>query len=1370
VDPLQILQSIGRMAESERLHPIPAQIPPPPEDRTALEVWASRHGVLERLTDPASALVPRIYSDLRHLVHPDDRVEDFLWPDWIGSRGRERRAVRAQPWVQRALADSARSYLLDAARATGAVLASRRAFAARAQPPTEPPLLALLERLESARAAIGAHVTPRPLGTYLPSGIQLAMAPIRLVYGEVTQALYDAPGIRVEIPVEAEPLRVSCSCERGRPPGSSGTCTHALSAIEAAIEFLHDPLQPARKRLAEDLATPGWARFLRAFGDELSRAAPAHPPDDVRLAFRIEVRAGLLRVEPLLQKALKRGGFSTGQRVAAGDVARRPELTRDPRDARVIDALTHGLEEIGGSSGPTMSRARVFRALEALMGHPRAFLAERTDAPARIVRSRLRLVLDAQGSELSAALALGGHRFAPAALREAAGRSRHVILIDAATSTVTLCALDDRAEALLSALEQHPARFPAESHDELLLALQPLQESVEIDLPEGLQGEPVEGDRRPVVRLSPREGGPETDAEILVRPAAGGPAFRPGEGPAVVLHALNGRRVAVHRAPEAEGEAAIAVVRAAGAEASGWTWTIADEERVLDLLAVLRDLGDGVTVEWPEEQRRLALGGAALRSALKVRVTDRRDWFGVDGSVTVDGEEVSFAALLEAVRGGRRYVRVGKNRFALIEDELRQRLAGAGDVLFQGRHGIEVGLPGAEALAELVDDPGHLQAAVRFRDLIRRIDAARALDPAVPEGLSAVLRPYQVEGFRWLARLAAWGMGGCLADDMGLGKTVQALALLLERAKLGPALVVAPTSVGPNWLAEAERFAPGLRFALYRDAGRAAMLPKLGPGDVIVTSYGLCTRDAEALAGVRFATLILDEAQAIKNALTRRARAVRGLDADFRVALTGTPVENHLGELWSLMRILAPGLFGSWDQFRDRFAAPIERSRDRERGAALARTVRPFLLRRAKAEVAPELPERTEIARFVDLSAAERRLYDQARRDALAAIASGEGDARFILLAALTRLRRLACHPRLFDDSSTIPSSKLATLVEIIAELRETGHRALVFSQFTTHLALVREALDRDGVTYEYLDGSTPSEERTRRIAAFQSGSADLFLISLKAGGTGLNLTAADTVIHLDPWWNPAVEDQATDRAHRIGQTRAVTVIRLIVRGTIEETVLALHGEKRALSASVFDEEGGPARLSAEDLADLIRAGGEAAIAGAEAGDDEAAGEALGGEIVTDDAASAPAPVRARAEASKADDDRPPSSKPPSNKPPSSHPPRAEEITALPADLEALHAFANRLLDDLAARKQIADRRYDATLRTYERSLRRFAEYAAARAREREAKAGEEPAGAVLDGYIEALVEQRWPAPKSELPVARVVMNHVRAFLARGAS
>jgi SNF2 family DNA or RNA helicase len=365
-------------------------------------------------------------------------------------------------------------------------------------------------------------------------------------------------------------------------------------------------------------------------------------------------------------------------------------------------------------------------------------------------------------------------------------------------------------------------------------------------------------------------------------------------------------------------------------------------------------------------------------------------------------------------------------------------------------------------------------------------------------------------------------------------------------------------------------------------------------------SYGLLVRDAELLAATRFATLVIDEAQALKNAGTRRARAARRLDAGFRIALSGTPFENHLGELWSLFAIIFPGLLGSWEQFRERFAGPVERGKDPEARAALSRVLRPFLLRRTKQEVARELPARTEIQLPVALSKEEWELYEDARLAAVAELdrqgkTVRDEQRRFQVLAALTRLRLLASHPRLYDGTSQVASSKLRRLLELCDELRREGHRALVFSQFTSHLALVREALDAAGHRLLYLDGATPAKQRAKLIAEFQAGDADVFLISLKAGGTGINLTAADYVIHLDPWWNPAVEDQATDRAHRIGQTRPVTVYRLIARGTIEEQILSMHGDKRALVAGVLDGTDAAARLTTKDLMALLAAAGDPA-------------------------------------------------------------------------------------------------------------------------------------------------------------------------------
>ena len=621
---------------------------------------------------------------------------------------------------------------------------------------------------------------------------------------------------------------------------------------------------------------------------------------------------------------------------------------------------------------------------------------------------------------------------------------------------------------------------------------------------------------------------------------------------------------------------------------------IAGLDRALEIVWALGEQ-QNVVLEWPEGKRGWRLGGTG---ELRVRVRRAGDLFDLDGGVEVDGKRVALSDLLHAVRAGRRFVQVTPTRFARIEDELRGRLQRVSDrlLLDKKKNTVSVGLANVEVADELVADDDAIEADDAWRDVLCRMRAAQGESPTVPSGLNAELRDYQRDGFLWMARLASWGAGACLADEMGLGKTVQALAILLHRRDEGAALVVAPTSVLDTWTTEAERFAPELDVRLYHGPKRARQLDGAGPGTLLLTSYDVLARDAKALGELLLGTVVLDEAQAIKNARTQRAKAARGLQAKWRVALTGTPLENHLGELWSLFRVVSPGLLGPWTHFREHFALPIERDGDVEAQQRMARRLRPFLLRRTKAQVATELPPRTEVILPVELGAAERQLYDAVRQDAAsdlvaqAAAAGQEGTGqRFDVLAAITKLRRMACHPRLVTDQWEGSSAKLDAFLELAQDLRDGGHRALVFSQFTTHLALVRRALDLRGWDSLYLDGSTPARQRGGLVRRWQEGEAPLFLISLKAGGTGLNLTAADYVVHLDPWWNPAVEDQASDRAHRIGQDKAVTVVRLVAQDTIEEKVLALHRDKRDLAHALLGGGELAAKLSVGELMELVR-------------------------------------------------------------------------------------------------------------------------------------------------------------------------------------
>ena len=488
----------------------------------------------------------------------------------------------------------------------------------------------------------------------------------------------------------------------------------------------------------------------------------------------------------------------------------------------------------------------------------------------------------------------------------------------------------------------------------------------------------------------------------------------------------------------------------------------------------------------------------------------------------------------------------------------------------------------------------------RMRQLgarLARFDGIAAV-PA-PADFHATLRPYQLEGLAWLQFLREYELSGVLADDMGLGKTVQTLAHLATEKAAGrldrPALVVAPTSMMGVWQSEASRFAPGLKVMVSHGLLRHEREETFANFDLVLTTYALLARDEEKLLAQQWHLAILDEAQNIKNPKTRAAVVACQLQARHRLCLTGTPMENHLGELWSLFRFLMPGLLGDEKTFKRDYRVPIEREGDLARQKFLARRLHPFLLRRTKDLVAHELPAKTLVTRVIEFESAQADLYETVRaamdkrvREEIAA--KGIAKSHIVVLDALLKLRQICCDPRLLKTGlkGKAPSSaKLVTLMEMLEELLAEGRSILLFSQFTSMLALIESELETRGLTYAKLTGTT--RDRKKPIAQFQSGEVKLFLISLKAGGTGLTLTAADTVIHYDPWWNPAVENQATDRAHRIGQVKPVFVYKLIAKGTLEERIVELQMKKGALAAGILDGDmSASSALDAKDLQALF--------------------------------------------------------------------------------------------------------------------------------------------------------------------------------------
>jgi superfamily II DNA or RNA helicase len=603
----------------------------------------------------------------------------------------------------------------------------------------------------------------------------------------------------------------------------------------------------------------------------------------------------------------------------------------------------------------------------------------------------------------------------------------------------------------------------------------------------------------------------------------------------------------------------------------------------------------------PEE-----LVGTQVRSKpvmMSARVSSGVDWLAVKVSYESEGVGVDRDELERCLREGKKYVRLSDNSFAPIDAErVRNLLDREVELIVAAGKSGKIPLAQAGRVQELLQQAEHSQIGAQAKELFARLQSIDEIKPAKkPKGLKATLRPYQEQGLSWLRFIHEISSGGVLADDMGLGKTIETIALLLslkqeKKDEALRALIVAPTSVVTNWVREIERFGPALTTALWHGAGRKEQADELEHSNVIITSYALLRRDIDLLKELRLDYAILDEAQAIKNPLSATAQAAKELRAARRLALTGTPIENRLSEIWSIFDFVSPGLLGSLKTFEERYARPIEQGVS-ERATRLRSIIHPFILRRTKTEVAKDLPPKLEVDKIVDLAPDQRAIYLQVLREVRATVMgevekAGMAKSQLHILAGLTKLRQAACDPRLLGlprEFSHDDSGKLSALRELVDEVESGGHKVLIFSQFVSMLKLICQALDEDKIRYEYLDGSTT--DRPERIDRFQADpTIPVFLISLKAGGSGLNLTAADTVIHFDPWWNPAVEDQASDRAHRIGQKKVVTVYRLVAAGTIEEKILELKQRKKDLVTSVLSEDQtGEKQLTREDLDELFR-------------------------------------------------------------------------------------------------------------------------------------------------------------------------------------
>ncbi|MDR1484535.1 MAG: DEAD/DEAH box helicase [Planctomycetaceae bacterium] len=954
-----------------------------------------------------------------------------------------------------------------------------------------------------------------------------------------------------------------------------------------------------------------------------------------RLTWRLTITKHGYVVEPYEQTRTK-SGWTAGRKVALSRLylnwQRMPFLSEQDKNIS-----TQMKVQRFGYYGETEYSFKE-DALLALVGHPLVFSSE--NAANRIEIRQSKPTLEITKSDRGVLL-ITIYPF-PKDARSSDAVTKKIV---AQMEGKNICRVFDFDNVQLKAakiISPNGLPVPKDKEDEISQLLEPLIGDFQINavqtLPqftESLQNtETVEPDSRIFLRMQ-FEGN-----DLFVEPSVfplgeNSVAYFPGNGGVTVFGEQDGRAVVTQRNFALETQYLESLFNNCpmlnNAKKEGRQYIFHSLEDTFSFLETLPKIDqEHIIVQWIKPEKFHVSSTATFRN-FKLRLAGGTDWFEASGQLTVDGLSVDLQTLLKSLaESPTRFVKINEKDYIALTEEFRRKLDEFRALTFyRGKtttiHPLAVqavertfaGLTNTAGTKNSDAVAASIKTDAAWKKMIKRFQDAENYEPKLPKTFQGDMRDYQQDGFIWLAQLAAWGAGACLADDMGLGKTIQALALLLLRKNEGAALVVAPTSVCENWEREAARFAPILNIKrIQAQTGQAAddykeerakIIKNAKKGDVIITNYSLMQIEQERLKVKKFATIILDEAQAIKNADTARTQTAFSLSGDFKVVMTGTPIENHLGEFWSLFNFINPGFLGTRQEFERRYMSVVSNNNSEgSQGSEelrcdfvrqhLKSLVRPFILRRTKSEVLSELPPKTEIRLDVELSKEEALLYETIRCEALRKIESAKednvGTQHLRVLAELMRLRRTCCHSELVlptDSGKKIPCSKLDLLEDVVREMLENNHKALVFSQFVDYLKLIAVRLDAMKVTYQYLDGSMTQAKRQKAIDAFQAGESDLFLISLKAGGSGLNLTAADYVIHMDPWWNPAVENQATDRAHRIGQQRPVTIYRMITKGTIEEKIVELHQQKEALAQEILDGTDTPTKFSLEQLMNILK-------------------------------------------------------------------------------------------------------------------------------------------------------------------------------------
>ncbi|HEX7667687.1 MAG TPA: DEAD/DEAH box helicase [Polyangiaceae bacterium] len=1083
-------------------------------------------------------------------------------------------------------------------------------------PPREPRGKSDFDRFVASVAAEARRLHGRALATVLPGPFGEGAARFSYHYlperrllqmDERTRWGRGGPRFTLELPDRPE---------AGAKTSSPWPSLFDVFALRALLLALEERTDPAIVALAGDLERPRWERMLEATKVKKADVASAKV-EDVEIAFRVgeSYERGAVALTALTRRATMGRAKSRPWKRTTFEKLLDGSLTTTELDRQIArSALASVRARVEATV--ELATARGHELLKLLSRHPHLAAGSSKDVPddedpptLAIGDLTMTMVLEKEGS-LRPTFQVGERTVALGYLTEAPKTYFGSIQAD---GTIVSARVPPALRSWVAAALRFGDDFvfPHDAMPKVTAELEPLVTDGAAILPREALGE--ERPAAPEAALRVEWTGEGATVEVLVAVRPGAPLIEAGAGPKLYSFEENGRRVYVER--DFLAEMAKLEDTAERIEVplvwNGTTGVTTDLEGALALARFVEENPLGLSIE--VKIGRPPKVAPFEQTTRNLDIVKEASWFSVRGNVELAGKNVSLGELLEAARLARRFVRVDAETYVELSAEVHSALlplATAAQLAETKKGSADETVKVNAAFVEaLVLGAGSFsdRSGVDPKTLMRGLEANRTRK--VKATLEAgTLRPYQREGAEWMLRLAAWAPGCVLADDMGLGKTVQTASVLRARANKGPALVVAPASVCSNWIAELARFAPSLKVRWFNE-DRTVLAKAVPPGTVVVVSYGMLQREADTFAQRPWSTLVLDEAQYLKNHVARRTDAVKKIPRELAIALTGTPLENHLGELWSLMDVVFPGLLGTEAAFRERFRRPIEGQKDARKLAALSRLIGPFLLRRTRSVVLEELPAREEIVEYVDLDPAETKRYAALRRACEIEFQSGQENGgggaqrqaqmKIALLAALTRLRQLACDVSLVDPTFTGPSSKLLRATDLVSQIVEQGSKVLVFSQFTSLLERAQKSFEAAGLKVAYLAGDTPTLARKEIVDAFQAGDFDVFCISLKAGGTGLNLTRASYVLHLDPWWNPAVEEQATARAHRMGQSEPVTVYKLVARGTIEEAILEMHTVKQDLVDAVLEGRSTSKTLSPTELLELLKFGDDAAAVSA---------------------------------------------------------------------------------------------------------------------------------------------------------------------------